>query len=72
MGRDGSYVWVVREGRSERVSARILQRDADAVLVQATFRPDDLVVVEGVQTLRPGGPVALVEPEAAAPSGSKS
>lgn len=71
-GADGSYVWVVREGRSERVSARILQRDADAVLVQATFRPDDLVVVEGVQTLRPGGPVALVAPEAAAPSGSKS
>ncbi|WP_145103898.1 efflux RND transporter periplasmic adaptor subunit [Cereibacter sediminicola] len=74
-GSDGAFVWVVREGVSQRVPVRILQRDADAVLIQAALRPDDLVVIEGVQTLRPGGPVELVERSgalAAASAGSKS
>ncbi|WP_101341322.1 efflux RND transporter periplasmic adaptor subunit, partial [Cereibacter azotoformans] len=74
-GADGAFVWVVREGVSQKVPVRILQRDADAVLIQAALRPDDLVVIEGVQTLRPGGPVELVEQSgalAAASTGSKS
>ncbi|MGP3695782.1 efflux RND transporter periplasmic adaptor subunit [Rhodobacter sp. NSM] len=72
-GSEGAFVWVVREGRAQRVPVRILQRDADAVLIQATLRPDDLVVIEGVQTLRPNGPVEIVEPpDGTAPAGSKS
>lgn len=50
----GAHVWVLRDGKAARVNVRILQRNADDVLVEADFRPGDLVVTEGVMTLRPG------------------
>lgn len=59
-GADGAYVWVVREGKALREPVRILQRNAGNVLVDAVFQPGDLVVVEGVQSLRPGADVSVV------------
>lgn len=51
----GSYVWLVAEdGKAMRKDARIVQRNSEAVLVEADLRPGDLVVTEGVQNLRPG------------------
>lgn len=61
-GSDGSFVWVVREGRAQRLPIRIVQRTADAVLVRAEFQADDLVVIEGVQALRPGAEVQVTPP----------
>lgn len=58
-GAEGAFVWAVREGRALRLPIRILQRNADAVLVEADFAPGDLVVTEGVQSLRPGAEVQL-------------
>ncbi len=58
---DGSYVWVVRDGKAAKVAVRILQRGGDAVLVDADFVAGDLVVREGVQTLRPGDPVKVAD-----------
>lgn len=55
----GSFVWAVRDGRAVQVPARIVQRGANAVLVEAELSPGDEVVVEGVQSLRPGAEVAL-------------
>lgn len=57
--RDGAFVWVVRDGVAERLSVRILQRSETAVLVEADFLPGDLVIVEGVQAVRPGAPVQV-------------
>lgn len=57
--REGAYVWVVREGRATRLPVRILQRSESAVLVDAAFLPGDLVIVEGVQAVRPGAPVRV-------------
>lgn len=57
--RQGAYVWVVREGRAARLPIRILQRSDSAVMVDAAFEPGDLVVVEGVQAVRPGAPVQV-------------
>jgi RND family efflux transporter MFP subunit len=56
-GAEGAFVWVVREMKATRVPIRILQRNAEAVLIDATFEPADLVVTEGVQALRPGADV---------------
>lgn len=61
-GADGAFVWVVREMKAARVPIRILQRNADAVLIEAAFEPADLVVTEGVQALRPGSDVTLAPP----------
>ena len=60
-GRDGAFVWAVRNGQSVRVPIRIVQRTGDTVLVQADLEPGELVVREGVQTLRPGGEVEVRE-----------
>jgi RND family efflux transporter MFP subunit len=61
-GAEGAYVWVVREMKAIRVPIRIMQRNAAAVLIDATFDPADLVVIEGVQALRPGAEVTLAPP----------
>ena len=67
----GSYVWVVRGNVVERVAIRILQRDADRVLVQAALVPGDLVVSEGSQTLRPGQQVHIAPPDAPTTAASR-
>ncbi len=61
-GQDGAFVWVVRAGKALRVPIRILQRNATDVLVDAAFKPGDMVVTEGVQALRPGADVAIAPP----------
>lgn len=61
-GADGAFVWVSREGKAARVPIRILQRSAAMVLVEADFAPDDLVVTEGVQALRPSIDVTIAPP----------
>jgi RND family efflux transporter MFP subunit len=58
-GADGAYVWVARQGKAARAAVSILQRNSDAVLVQADFQPGDLVITEGVQSLRPGAEVTI-------------
>lgn len=55
-GAEGAFVWILREGRAERLPVSILQRRADLVLVSADFLPADLVVSEGILQLRPGLP----------------
>lgn len=66
--RDGAFVWVVREGKARRLPVRILQRNADAVLVSGAFQPDDLVITEGVLAVRPGAEVDVRAREQAAPA----
>ncbi|MGP1355797.1 efflux RND transporter periplasmic adaptor subunit [Roseicyclus sp.] len=63
---DGAFVWVVRDGEAQRVPVRIRQRNSDSVLVEGALAPGDAVVIEGVQTLRPGGAVEIVTGASAA------
>lgn len=58
-GAEGAFVWIVREGKAARLPIRILQRNAEDVLVEAALQPGDLVVTEGVQALRPGAAVTV-------------
>ncbi|MFZ5710968.1 MAG: efflux RND transporter periplasmic adaptor subunit [Pseudomonadota bacterium] len=60
-GSDGAFVWVLRDGKAARLPVRILERGADAVLVEAVFAPGDLVVTEGMGALRPGSEAVAVE-----------
>lgn len=59
--RDGSYVWRVVDGKVERVAVAIVERNSDVVLVEGPLAAGDVVVVEGVQQLRPGATVALAD-----------
>lgn len=56
---DGSFVWAVRDGQAAQVPVVIRQRDADRVIVEAELEPGELVVTEGVQSLRPGAEVRV-------------
>lgn len=56
---EGSYVWAVRDGKVERVNLTIRQRNSDSVVVEGALETGDLVVIEGVQNLRPGAEVTV-------------
>ena len=57
---EGSYVWRVgKDNKIERVAAAIIQRNPDAVLVDAKVEPGDRIVTEGVQRLRNGAEVRI-------------
>jgi RND family efflux transporter MFP subunit len=57
---EGPYVWVVREDKVARAAVSISQRNSDEVLVTSDdLTAGELVVTEGVQTLRPGAEVKV-------------
>jgi RND family efflux transporter MFP subunit len=59
-GRDGSFVWVIREGKSAKVAVRPVRRTSGHVLVDGALTSGETVVVEGVQRLREGSDVRVV------------
>lgn len=64
---EGSFVWRILEGKAERVPVRIVQRNPDAVLVEAALAEGDRVVTEGVQRVRAGRAVQIMGDNAEAP-----
>ncbi|RTE85583.1 MULTISPECIES: efflux RND transporter periplasmic adaptor subunit [Gammaproteobacteria] len=53
-GAEGAYVWRVNDDKAERVNVEIQQRRRGEILVESALTAQDIIVVEGVQTLRPG------------------
>ena len=53
-GGDGAYLWVIRDGKAERVLVTIVQRQEGTVLVDAPVQPGEAIVVEGIQRMRDG------------------
>jgi RND family efflux transporter MFP subunit len=67
---EGPFVWAVREGRAVQVPVYIEQRNSDKVLVTSEdLVAGDVVVTEGVQTLRDGAEVSIATDETAASAG---
>jgi membrane fusion protein (multidrug efflux system) len=52
-GRDGSFIWVIRDNKAEKIKARVVARKSGRVLLDASVEDGELVVVEGLQRLRP-------------------
>ena len=64
---EGPFVWAVRDGKVSQVAVAIVQRNSDEVLVTSEgLKKDDMVVTEGVQTLREGAEVNIVSQDASA------
>jgi RND family efflux transporter MFP subunit len=59
-GREGAFVWAVRNGKAESVQVRVQRRVNGLVLVEGALRAGEPVVLEGVQRLRPGRAVRVV------------
>ncbi|MFN7002481.1 MAG: efflux RND transporter periplasmic adaptor subunit [Roseinatronobacter sp.] len=57
--RNGAFVWAAdADNKVQRVRVEIVQRRDDTVLVRANLQSGQVIVVEGVQNLRPGAEVA--------------
>lgn len=59
---DGSSVFAVRDGKATRVPVTIASRREGLALLDAKIEKGTLVIVEGVQKVREGQAVELVEP----------
>jgi RND family efflux transporter MFP subunit len=55
-----AHVWRISNGKAEKVKVRSVRRFNSMILVDGDLAPGDLVVVEGVQRLRPGRKVQLI------------
>lgn len=58
-----SYVWRVRNDTVDKVTVRTVRRFNSQILVEGDISAGDMVVVEGVQRLRPGRKVQLIGAE---------
>ncbi|WP_412051578.1 efflux RND transporter periplasmic adaptor subunit [Hoeflea sp. Naph1] len=56
----GAYVWRIVDDKAERVDVAIIQRNSDSVLVKAELAIGDMVVTEGVQSVREGATVRVL------------
>jgi RND family efflux transporter MFP subunit len=67
-GSDGAFVWTVANGKIKRVNVRIVQRNTEVVLVDAPVNSGDMVVTEGVQSVREGSDVRIAGEEQPQPA----
>jgi len=65
-GADGSYVWRVEEGKAKKVAARIVQRNSTNILIDGPVKQGDMIVTQGVQTVRDDAPVRLQDEQGTA------
>ncbi|MBB1332429.1 MULTISPECIES: efflux RND transporter periplasmic adaptor subunit [Pseudoalteromonas] len=65
-GATGPYVWKSVEQKATRVDVKIQQRLAGRLLVSGPLNEGDILVVEGVQRLRPAQELNYIKPLAAA------
>lgn len=63
--REGAHIWIVRDGKSVRIPVQVVRRMEGSVLAKGEAQTGEAVVVEGVQRLRPGRSVRVVQSEAA-------
>lgn len=64
-GGEGSHIFVVREGKAVRVPVTITTRREGLVFLEGDLRRTDRVIVEGVQKVRDGQDIRLVQPREA-------
>lgn len=57
---EGSFVWIVREGRAEKVITQVISRTAGKVLLQGKISEGEQIVVEGLERLEPGTRVKIL------------
>lgn len=66
-----SYVWVVADNKARKVLVETIKRLNETILVDGRLALGDLVVVEGVQRLRPGTGVTYLLPKPFVPAVSE-
>lgn len=70
-GRDGSFIWVIRNNIAKRIPVRVIARTAGDVLVEGDVDSTDQVVVEGLQRLQPDREVIVADDNPSIESGTQ-
>ncbi len=63
-GDDGAYAWRISAGKAERVDLQLVSRERGHVLVDGPLASGDDIVSEGVQRMRPGRTVRILNASA--------
>jgi membrane fusion protein (multidrug efflux system) len=71
LDQQGAFVFVVDQGRAAVRRIRTGQSQGARITVEEGLKPGDMLIVEGLQRIRPGAPVQAtpLPPRAAAPAG---
>lgn len=59
-GGDGPYIWVVEDGKAVRTPVDVVSRVQGSVLIRGDISETTTIVVEGVQKVREGSPVEVI------------
>lgn len=59
-GKEGSFVWIIRDGRAEMVRTPVIARTAGKVLLKADITEGEPVVVEGLERVDQGSRVTIL------------
>jgi hypothetical protein len=65
-GADGSYIWRIEEGLAKKVAVRVVQRNATSILLDGPIKQGDMIVTQGVQTVRDEAPVRVMDEQGTA------
>lgn len=57
-GATGSYIWLAKDGKAQKIPVTIKQRLRGSILVEGDLNTGDTLIVEGIQRLRQNAPVA--------------
>jgi membrane fusion protein, multidrug efflux system len=57
---EGSYVWIIREGKAQKIITQVISRTAGRVLLEADISDGEPVVVEGLERLEQGMRVKIL------------
>lgn len=63
-GAEAAFVWIARDDKAQRITVEIQQRLPGRVLVSGDLQLGDQLIVEGVQSLRPGQSLRYLNNEA--------
>lgn len=69
--RTGPIVWKIVDGKAHKAAVQIVERNSDRVLVTSdALKTGDLVVIEGLQSVRSDGAVTIQTTDGPKPSGA--
>lgn len=57
-GATGSYIWLAKDGKAQKIPVSIKQRLRGSILVEGDLQDGDTLIVEGIQRLRNGSAIA--------------
>lgn len=57
--REGPHVWRITDGKAERLYVDIIRRERGRALIKGDVKAGDQIVIEGLQSMRPGRAVTV-------------